>query len=227
MAINGNMPLANKNVRDDTKTQGGREATLINRKGEEMAKIDLSLIKGYEEMSAEDKVKAFENYEFDTSELEQLRADNKKKKDLIDKYTGELSSLKKEKNAGLTEAEQKARETEEALSNLQAKYDELYKQSTVSAYTAKYVALGYDEELAKETANALVEGDMDKVFVNSEKFKTSLEKQFKAEAARNMPRPDSKGTSTSTPTKESIMKIKDPVERQNAIAQNLNLFTGE
>ena len=189
-----------------------------------MSKIDLSLIEGYETMSAEDKVKAFENYEFDTSELDRLKADNQKQKDLITKYTGEISSLKKASNAKLTEDEQKAKEQEEKMTDLQEKYDALLKSSTISSYQAKYAALGYDEAMALETATALVDGDMDKVFTNQEKFKASLEKQYKAEAARSLPKPDGKGGSSVVKTKDDIMKIKDPIERQKAISENLELF---
>ena len=192
-----------------------------------MSKIDLSLIEGYENMSLEDKVKLFESYEFDDSELTKLRDDNKKQKDLITKYTGEISSLKKAQNQGLTEAEKKAKEQEDALTDLQGKYDALLKSSTISSYQAKYIALGYDEAMALETATALVDGDMDKVFSNSEKFKASLEKQYKAEAARSMPRPDGKGGTSVPKTKEDIMKIKDASERQKAIAEHIELFTGE
>ena len=189
-----------------------------------MSKIDLSLIEGYETMSAEDKVKAFESYEFDTSELDRLKADNQKQKDLITRYTGEISSLKKAQNQGLTEAEKKAKEQEEAMLDLQGKYDALLKSSTISQYQAKYIALGYDEAMALETATALVDGDMDKVFTNSEKFKASIEKQFKAEAARSMPKPDGRGGVSAPMTRESIMKIKDAAERQKAISENLELF---
>ena len=190
-----------------------------------MSKIDLSLIEGYEAMSLEDKVKLLESFEFDDSELSKLREDNKKQKDLITRYTGEISSLKKAQNQGLTEAEKKAKEQEDAMLDLQSKYDALLRSSTISTYQAKYIALGYDEAMALETATALVEGDMDKVFGNSEKFKASLEKQYKAEAARAMPRPDGKGGVKSPLTKKEIMDIKDPTERQQAIAEHIELFT--
>ena len=192
-----------------------------------MSKIDLSLIEGYETMSLEDKVKLLEAFEFDDSELTKLRDDNKKQKDLITKYTGEISSLKKAQSAGLTEAEKKAKEQEDAFTDLQSKYDALLKSSTISQYQAKYIALGYDEAMALETATALVDGDMDKVFANSEKFKTSLEKQLRAEAVKATPKPDGKGGVSVPKTRDDIMKIKDPTERQKAIAENIELFTGE
>lgn len=187
-------------------------------------KIDFSLIQGYETMSAEDKLKAIEALDLIDPEVEKLRADAKKQKDLIDKYTGEISSLKKAQSAGLSAAEQKTKEQEEVLADLQSKYNELLKKNTISTYATKYLALGYDETLALSTATALAEGDMDTVFANSEKFKAGLEKQFKAEAVKNTMKPDGKGSASTPMTKDSIMKIKDASERQKAIAEHLDLF---
>lgn len=193
-----------------------------------MAKIDFSSIEGFDAMSADDKLAAIANYEIPGSEeLDQLRADNKKQKDLITKYTGEISSLKKTQSAGISEAEKKAREQEEALKDLASKYDELLKSSTAANYKAKYLALGFDEELAAETAQASVDNDFEKVFAAIEKYKANLEKAIKAELVKSTPRPDGKGGATAAKTKEDIMKIKDPSERQKAIAENLNLFIKE
>lgn len=190
-----------------------------------MAKIDFSLIQGYEAMSAEDKLKAIEALEIpDASEMVKLQQDAKRQKELIDRYTGEISSLKKAQSAGLSAAEQKSREQEETLKDLQEKYQELLKSSTISSYTNKYLALGYDEALATSTAKALVDGDMDTVFSNSEKFKANLEKQFKAEAVKSTGRPDGKGAPPKPMTKDEIMKIKDSSDRQKAIAEHLDLF---
>lgn len=185
-------------------------------------KIDVGLIEGYEEMTPEEKVAALESMEFDDSELAKLREEVKKNKDLITKYTGEISALKKEKNSTLTEAEAKALAQEEAFKELQSKYDEMLKSSTRSAYVTKYVELGYDRELAEETAQALVDGDLDKVFMNGEKYKATLEKQFKADALKATPKPGA--GSPQFKTKEDIMKIADASERQKAIAENIELF---
>lgn len=188
-------------------------------------KIDLSMIPGYEAMSPEEKLAALEALELpDTTELDRIKADNQKQKDLITKYTSEISSLKKSQNANLTEAERKTKEQEEMLADLQAKYNDLLKSSTIGNYTSKYIALGYPEEMAIESATALVEGDMEKVFANSEKFKAGLEKQYKSEVVKSTPKPDGKGGATVAKTREEIMKIKDAAERQQAIAENLELF---
>lgn len=191
-------------------------------------KIDLSTIEGFDAMSPEDKIRTLLEMEFpDTSEIDRLKADNQKQKDLITKYTGEISSLKKAQNASLSEADRKTKEQEETLADLQEKYNELLKKSTIGNYASKFIALGYDEDMAIESANALVDGDIDKFFENSVKFKSGLEKQFRAEVVKATPKPDSKGGVAAPKSKEDIMKIKDASERQRAIAENIELFTKE
>lgn len=191
-------------------------------------KIDLSTIEGFEEMSPEDKIRTLLEMEFpDSSEIDKLKADNQKQKDLITKYTGEISSLKKAQNASLSEADRKTKEQEETLATLQEKYNELLKKSTIGNYANKLIALGYDETMALESANALVDGDMERFFDNSAKFKANLEKQFRAEVVKSTPKPDSKGGVAAPKSKEDIMKIKDASERQRAIAENIELFTKE
>lgn len=191
-------------------------------------KIDLSTIEGFDAMSPEDKIKTLLEMEFpDVSEIDRLKADNQKQKDLITKYTGEISSLKKAQNASLSEADRKTKEQEETLADLQEKYNELLKKSTIANYASKFIALGYDEEMATESASALLDNDVDKFFENSAKFKANLEKQFKAEVVKATPKPDSKGGVHAPKTKEDIMKIKDASERQKAIAENLDLFIKE
>lgn len=66
---------------------------------------------------------------------------------------------------------------------------ELREAKTVSEYTAKFVAQGYDEALAKDTAKALADGDMAKMFANQQQFLENHAKQVKAEALKKTPRP--------------------------------------
>lgn len=190
-------------------------------------KIDLSTIEGYDAMTPEAKLQALESFEFDTTEWDSLKETAKNQKALIDKYTGEIGALKKKEKEGLSEADRKSREQEETLQALQEKYDALLKRTTISDYAAKYMALGYDEALALEAAEALANGEMDKVFASGEKFRAELEKKQKAEAAKATPRLDGRGSGSKSLTKADIMKIKDPSERQRAIAENIDLFTKE
>ena len=190
-------------------------------------RIDLSTIQGYESMTPEEKLAALEGFEFDTTEWDSLRETAKTQKALIDKYTGEIGALKKKEKEGLSEADRRSREQEETLAALQEKYDALLKRTTISDYTARYMALGYSEELAAEAAEALANGEMDKVFASGEKHRADLDRKQKAEATKATPKLDGRGSGTKATTREDIMKIKDDSERQAAIAEHIELFTKE
>lgn len=176
-----------------------------------MAKIDTSRIDGYANMTAEQKLAALEAFEYEdsSSEVERL-------KNLNSKANSEAAEWKRKHNALLSDEEKRKAEEEASAKELQEKYNELLKKTTISDYKAKYLAMGYDEKLATETATALVEGDMDKVFANGEKYKAEMEKKIKADVLRDTPRPETKGGADETLTREKVMGIKDPLERQAA-----------
>lgn len=53
---------------------------------------------------------------------------------------------------------------------------------------AKYMAEGYDEKLAKETATALADGEMEKVFANQSAFLAAKTETLKKEMLKATPR---------------------------------------
>ena len=59
----------------------------------------------------------------------------------------------------------------------------------IQEYTAQFLGIGYDKELAVETAEALQKGDMHTVFLNQTKFATAREKILKAELLKDTPKP--------------------------------------
>ena len=62
---------------------------------------------------------------------------------------------------------------------------------------AKYMAEGYDEKLAKETATALADGEMDKVFANQSAFLAVRTETLKKEMLKTTPRtPAGEGAAT-------------------------------
>ena len=186
-------------------------------------KFNTSLIENFETMTAEEKLAAVLAADLpDTDELEKT---NKSYKALIDKYTSEIATLKKGKDAKLSQSEQEAQDLKSQLEDIKAQYNELMRDSAISKYKAKYLALGYSEDLAESTATALATGDMDTVLLNGEKYKADIEKKATSAALRETPRPNGKGEATKTLSKSEIMAIKDPAERQKAIAENINLFT--
>lgn len=185
-------------------------------------KINLGLIEGYDAMSAEDKLKAIEALEFDVPD--DLSAELKLAKEQRDKYSSEIAERKrKEREAMDADAKAKA-EFDEKYKDLESKYNDLLRRNTIAEYTAQFTRLGYGEELAKEKATAMAEGNMAKVISCEEKYRAEIDKKLKADFVRQTPPPDDKGGTKTYKTKAEIMQIRDAVERQQAIADNPALF---
>lgn len=125
-----------------------------------MAKIDTSRIAGYADMSLEDKLKALEAFEYNdnASELEKQKA-------AVSKANSEAAEWKRKHNALLSEDEQKKQQQAEDIAAMQKELNELRRDKTVSQYTAKFIAQGYDEKLAADTAKAMADGNTDIVWM--------------------------------------------------------------
>lgn len=149
-----------------------------------MAKIDTSKIEGYEQMTPEQKLAALEGFEYEdnAAEVERLKSANSK-------ANSEAAEWKRKHNALLSEDEKKKQEEAEEKAKLEKRLAELEKEKTVSEYKAKFIAQGYSEELAADTAKAMADGDHAKVFANQEKFLAEYAKTVKADALKKTPKP--------------------------------------
>lgn len=169
-------------------------------------KIDVSKIKGYADMTAEEKLKALENMD-----LPDVDYSGYVKKEVFDKTASELASKKKELTAKLSEDEKAKQEELEAREELQKKYDMLLHKSIVSENKAKLLGLGYDEKLADDTAEAMANSDIAKVIENQAKHLESFEKKIRAEALKDTPKPTQDGDSKLM-TAEKLRKM-NPLDR--------------
>lgn len=149
-----------------------------------MAKIDTSTIEGYSDMTPEQKIAALEAYESAKPDYSGYV-----KKDVFDKTASELAAKKKELNAKLSEDEKKRRQEQEDREKLQSAYDQLLRDSKISKFKAELLAMGYEDKLASETAEAMVAGDNDKVFANQKKQLEVVQKAARAEALKKTPKP--------------------------------------
>ena len=149
-----------------------------------MAKIDTSKIEGYADMSAEDKLKALEAFEYEDNAAELER-----QKNALSKANSEAAEWKRKHNALLSEDEKKKQEDADKLAQMEKELSELRKGKTVSEYKAKFIAQGYDEALAEDTAKAMADGDSAKVFANQSKFLEDYAKKVKADALKKTPKP--------------------------------------
>ena len=171
-----------------------------------MAKIDVTQIEGYAEMSAEDKLKALEGFDIPDPDYSGYV-----KKDVFDKTASELAGVKKQLKDKMTDDEAAKQKEQEEREELQSKYDKLMRESEISKHKAKLLGLGYDEKLADETAEAMADGDMEKVFANQKKHLDSVEKRVRADALKDTPKPTPDGDSK-TMTLEKFRKL-SPAER--------------
>ena len=172
-----------------------------------MAKIDVSKIKGYAEMTPEEKVAALEAHEYDD-----LSAEVEKYKNAASKANSEAADWRKKHNALLTEDEQKKQQNEEELTTLRQRVADMEKKELIAGHKAKFLAVGYDEALADATAKAMVDGDTEKVFANQKKFLEAHDKSIKAELLGNTPKPPAGGGNGDGMTMEKFRKM-TPQER--------------
>jgi hypothetical protein len=149
-----------------------------------MAKIDTSKITGYAEMSAEDKLKALEAFEYEDN-----AAELEKQKAAVSKANSEAAEWKRKHNALLSEEDKKKQEQEDKFASMEKELSELREAKSASEYKAKLIGLGYAEDLATTTAKAMVAGDTMTVLANQQKFLDEFAKQVKADALKKTPKP--------------------------------------
>lgn len=142
---------------------------------------------------------------------EDKSAEIERLKNALSKSNSEAADYKKQLRERMTEDEQKKQKEKEEREELQNKYDKLLRESVIAKNKAKLVALGYEETLADETAEAMADGDSDKVFANQQKHLASFEKKVRAEALKDTPKPTPDGDSK-TMTLEKFRKL-SPTER--------------
>lgn len=145
-----------------------------------MAKINTSAIEGYEAMSAEEKLAALEA--LDIPDADKLKA-------ALDKATSEAAGYKKQLRERMTEDEARAAKDAEDRAAMQKELEQLRAEKLIDQNTAKFLGLGYDEKLARETATALANGDTEAIFKNHAKFIADREKALKAEILKSTPTP--------------------------------------
>ena len=164
-------------------------------------KIDTNLIPNFDELPEEAKA-AILGMEFaDTPDMSQFVA-----KAVFDKKASEVAELNKQLKSKMTQEEQAAAKQAEAMAAMQAELESLRADKTISEYTAQFLSLGYDEKLAKSTAEALHKGDMAVVFKNQAAFVAEREKSMKADLLKSTPVPPA-GNGEKAPSKEEFQKM--------------------
>lgn len=142
-----------------------------------MASIDTTKIDGYENMTAEEKVKALEAYTIADPDYSGYV-----KKDVFDKTASDLAKAKKDLKDRMTEEEVKKAEAEAELQKYKEQAETLQREKNIADNKAKFISIGYDDTLATETAEALEKGDYATLFKNHQTVIENVKKIAKGEA---------------------------------------------
>lgn len=103
------------------------------------------------------------SYEDLVRQLAEEKANSAKLKAASDKQSADISKYKNQIKDLMTEDQRKAAEKKEQEESTLQELENLRRELGQMKAIAKYRALGMDEALAKETAEAEIAGDMDKV----------------------------------------------------------------
>ena len=155
-----------------------------------MANISTESIEGFEGMTPEEKVEALLKLDIP----EEVDLSGYVKKSVFDAKAAEASDLSKKLKGKLSEDEQRKAAEEEAkqqeaqkFKELEDKYNELMKSSTLKEHTISLNGLGFDDKLAEDTAAAIVDGDAAKLFKNMRTFLDGFRKTVEKELMDRTP----------------------------------------
>ena len=147
-----------------------------------MAKINLENISGYADMTAEEKLQALENYEFDDGSVEYSKL-----KKAFDTAASDAASWKRKYQSTLDEQTRAAAEKEEHERQIQEELEGLRKDKMLQGYKEQFLNAGYGIELAQESAQAMVDGDNARLFQNLQTFITEKSKSIEEAALNRQP----------------------------------------
>lgn len=180
-------------------------------------KIDTSKIPNFDTLP-EDAKAAIIGMEFaDAPDMSKYVA-----KSVFDKKASEAAELGKQLKSKMSEEEQAAAKAAEEREAIMAELEQLRAEKLVDQHTAKFLGLGYDENLARETAAALAKGDTEVVFKNHAKFIADREKALKAEILKSTPTPPA-GDGAEKKTREDFKKM-SLAEKQAFARENPEMF---
>ena len=143
-----------------------------------------------------------------------LPADNsaemEKLKNALSKSNSEAAKYKKELQEKMSDDEKKAKESAEEIEKLRSDYNELLKEKNISTYKSELLALGYEDKLASDTAEAMVNGDIKKVFLNQKKHQEAVAQKIRSDILKETPKPDGgNGSGTMTLDKLKAMSSEE------------------
>lgn len=152
-------------------------------------KFDTTKISGYSEMTAEEKVKALEEFELNEPQETAEQEEIKKYKQLVDKASAEASDYKKKWQASLSDAEKKELERAEKEKRMAEELKAYKDKERISNYTAQLLGVGYDEATAKRLAVSLPEGMPEDYFLAQKEFIAAERQKVAINNINSTPKP--------------------------------------
>ena len=142
-------------------------------------------IPGYADMSAEEKLKALEELEFDEPKHDSGETD--KLKAALSKANSEAAEWKRQFREKQTEQERAEAERAEREKAVEEELRGLRRDKTVSGYVAQCLALGYDKDLAQRAAEAMADNDAAAIMECQQTFLEAKQKELEAAALNKQP----------------------------------------
>lgn len=149
-------------------------------------KIDTAKIENYAEMSAEDKIKALEEFEIEIPAPKESDEVNKLKT-ALSKANSDAAEWKRQFREKQTEAERAEAERKEREQAVEEELRTLRRDKTVAGYVNSCLALGYDKELALRAAEAMADNNAAEIMNCQQEFLALKQKELEALALNKQP----------------------------------------
>lgn len=114
-------------------------------------------------------------------------AEVEKLKEALSRANSQAAEFKRQLREKQTEAERAEAERAEADKAMREELETLRKEKSISDYTNRCVTLGFDGDLATETATALSDGNMDSLFDCLKRFVDATKVKLTNEALNRQP----------------------------------------
>lgn len=158
------------------------------------------------------------------AEFERLQSEHAKMKASFDKASSEVADYKRKERERMSEDEKKAANDAER----EAHYKDLERRLALSDYSAELDDIS-DSKMRSDIVELFADGKIVEALKKFKEFRakdrSELEKRIKSELMKQNPQPSAQTPNPTAKTKADIMAIRDAVERQKAIAENIHLFT--
>ncbi len=135
-------------------------------------------------IQAEEQTQAEIDYK---AEYEKLIRDNEKLKRAQSNASADVSRLKKELEARMSETELAEKQREEELAQLRSENAAYKEERRINRYAKKFLELGYDATTAEQMASKLPDGIEDSFFESQKLFLENTKSKMKAEALNQQP----------------------------------------